>query len=139
MRDEHFTNISVEIWVQSSNMYGFLGLLSNLRGFFVNDGKDWGQGVVVVSTVFVDCWCSGFGVCFGSLPEGSWSFSHVRWFASISFTVHLWSSQGVKPISLYISTLFRSFFISPDEGLSLEVETSWVTSLQVSLLMIRVT
>ena len=30
--DEHFTNISVEIWVQSFNMYGFLGLSSNLRG-----------------------------------------------------------------------------------------------------------
>ena len=24
VRDRHFTNISIEIWVQSSNVYGFL-------------------------------------------------------------------------------------------------------------------
>ena len=36
VRDRHFTNISMEIWVQSSNVYSFLGLLSYLRGVFVN-------------------------------------------------------------------------------------------------------
>ena len=43
--------------------------------------------------------------------------------------------QSVKSISLYKPTLFRSIFISPDEDLLFEVETS---SLQVLILMIRV-
>ena len=44
--NRHFTNISVEIWVQSSNVYGFLGLSSYLRGICVNNAEvfDWGQG-----------------------------------------------------------------------------------------------
>ena len=36
MWDRHFTNISVEIWVQPSNVDGFLGLPSDLRGILVN-------------------------------------------------------------------------------------------------------
>ena len=47
----------------------------------------------------------------------------------ITFTVQpLWSKIGVKffPLYIYISTLFWSFFISPDEDLLFEVETGWV-------------
>ena len=32
MRDRHFTNISVEIWVQPLNVNGFLGLLVTWEG-----------------------------------------------------------------------------------------------------------
>ena len=42
------------------------------------------------------------------------------------FTVHLWSPKVSSPSPLYESTLFRSVFISPDEDLLFEVETSWV-------------
>ena len=37
-----------------------------------------------------------------------------------------WIIIGVKSFPLYIPTLFWSFFISPDEDLLFEVETSWV-------------
>ena len=36
MRDRHFTNISVEIWVQPLNVNGFLGLPGDLGGILVN-------------------------------------------------------------------------------------------------------
>ena len=34
-------------------------------------------------------------------------------------------TKGVKSLSTIKPTLFRSIFISPDEGLLYEVETSW--------------
>ena len=37
--NRHLTNISVEIWIQPLNVYGFLGLLSDLRGVFVYYAK----------------------------------------------------------------------------------------------------
>ena len=37
--DRHFTNIPVQIWIQPSNVYGFLGLSGDLRGVFVNYAK----------------------------------------------------------------------------------------------------
>ena len=36
VRDRHFTNVSVDIWVQPLNVNGFLGLLGDLRGILVN-------------------------------------------------------------------------------------------------------
>ena len=36
MWDRHFSNISIEIWVQSLNVYGFLGLTGDLGGILVN-------------------------------------------------------------------------------------------------------
>ena len=36
MWDRHFTNISVEIGVQTSNVYGFLGLLADLERILVD-------------------------------------------------------------------------------------------------------
>ena len=45
----------------------------------------------------------------------------------ITFTVQpLWSKIGVKFFPLYISPSSGLFFISPDEDLLFEVETSWV-------------
>ena len=54
MWDGHFTNIAVEIWVQSSNVYGFFGLLSDLRGILVNYDKviNGGQGMVKICAMF---------------------------------------------------------------------------------------
>ena len=63
--------------------------------------------------------------------------SHLPWHWSLinqpqsevwilNFTFHLWSFPSVKYISLYIPTLFRSTFISPDKDLLFEAETSWV-------------
>ena len=37
--NRHYTNIPVEIWVQFSNVYGFLGLSSDLRGVIINYTK----------------------------------------------------------------------------------------------------
>ena len=51
----HFTNVSVEIWVQPSNMYSLFGLLGDLGGILVNYvkvGVMEGNEVVEVSTVF---------------------------------------------------------------------------------------
>ena len=39
MGNEHFTNIPVEIWAHSSNMYNFFGLSSDLRRIPVHYGK----------------------------------------------------------------------------------------------------
>ena len=36
MRDGHFTNISVEIWVQPLNVYGFFCLPGDLRGILID-------------------------------------------------------------------------------------------------------
>ena len=54
MWDGHLTNISIEILVQFLNMYGFFGLLSDLRGVLIDYAKvvDGGQGVVVIFTMF---------------------------------------------------------------------------------------
>ena len=56
MWGRHFTNISIEIRVQPSDVNGFFGLLSNLRGILVNNGEivDGGQWAVV-HTMFQDC------------------------------------------------------------------------------------
>ena len=37
--DGHFTSVPIEIWVKSSNIYGFFGLSSDLRGVLVNYDK----------------------------------------------------------------------------------------------------
>ena len=52
--DGYFTNIPVEIMVQSMNVYGFLGLLSDLRGVSVNYAEflDRGQRVVEICAMF---------------------------------------------------------------------------------------
>ena len=52
--DGYFTNIPVEIMVQSLNVYGFLGLLSDLRGVSVNYAEVFnrGQRVVEICAMF---------------------------------------------------------------------------------------
>ena len=79
---------------------------ANLRGIFVNDGKigDWGKGMVVVGTVFVNCWGGGFGVVFGSLHEKSWIFYHMY--------------NDLHPSAWHCQWYTRSFFCS-SETLSL--------------------
>ena len=39
MWNRHFTDVLIEIWIQPSNMYCFLDLLSNLRVILVNNGE----------------------------------------------------------------------------------------------------
>ena len=77
--DGHFTDIPVEIWVQSLNVYGFLGLSSDLRGVSVNYAEvlDRGQRVVEICAMFKYGRCARFGVFFGSLPESFACLSNV--------------------------------------------------------------
>ena len=39
MWDGHFTNVLIEIGIQSSDVNGFFGLSSDLRGILVYDAK----------------------------------------------------------------------------------------------------
>ena len=77
--DWHFTNISVEIRIPPSNVYGFFDLLSDLRGILVNYAKvgDWGKRVVEIRTVFVYGKGSWLGVFLDSLSKGPWCFSNI--------------------------------------------------------------
>ena len=54
MWNGHFTNISVEIWVQPSYVNGFFGLPGDLRGILVYNAKirERGQWVVEIFTIF---------------------------------------------------------------------------------------
>ena len=52
--DGHFTNISVEIWVQPSYVDGLFGLPGDLGGILIYDVKiqDGGQWMVEIFTMF---------------------------------------------------------------------------------------
>ena len=54
MWDGHFINISIETWVQSSYVDGFLGLPGDLGGILIYDVKiqDGGQWMVEIFTMF---------------------------------------------------------------------------------------
>ena len=86
MWDGHFTNISVEIWIQSLNMYGFFGLSSNLRGVLVDFAKviDGGQWMMEIFTMSKYGRGVRFGVFFDPLPEGPGCFPDVRGVTTIS-------------------------------------------------------
>ena len=42
-RDRHFTNISIEIWVQPLNVNGFLCLLCDLGGILIDYVEVWNR------------------------------------------------------------------------------------------------
>ena len=80
VRDRHFINIPFEIWVQSLNIYSFLGLLSDLRRVFINYAKvfwlrprgGWKsvQCLSMADVLNLECF-------FDSFPWGSWVFSNI--------------------------------------------------------------
>ena len=79
MWDGHFINILIEIRVQPSNVNGFFGLCSDLRGILVNNAKiiDGRQWVMEIFTMFKNGLGCGLGVFFDPLTKGSGGFSDV--------------------------------------------------------------
>ena len=90
--NRHFTNISIEIWVQSLNVYGFLGLSSYLRGVFVNYTEVFnsGQGVVKICTMLKYGRCAQIWSVLWLPPRlvvlqwilcvDQWSLGSLTWF-----------------------------------------------------------